>query len=248
VPVQRRLALQHREAARHAAAARLALSSGRLRRPEVSAARRDAAAAPPGFRPRARLAMAQAGSAELPFQASLPAAAWRHRAAHPSDARRAEESEPLEPWVWTALSLLPEVSALLAVPWCVRVAPRWGQRAVACARVVRPWAEAAAPDVAQRQEVAASDAAAGPRQEAAAVWDAAAAQQPVVGVAARDAEALRLAGLDVRAAVRPSAAAWVFRRGPILPWFPARRRAARSAHAMRKLRAASRSVPTWQAA
>jgi hypothetical protein len=81
--------------------------------------------------------MAQAGPAELLFQASSPAAAWRHRAAHPSDARRAEESEPLEPWVWTALSLLPEVSALPAVA-CVRVAPRWGQRAVACARVGQP--------------------------------------------------------------------------------------------------------------
>src|SRR5258708_4782421 len=93
-------------------------------------------------------------------------------------------------------------------------------------------------------------AAAGRRQEAVAVavWDVAAAQQPVAGVAVWDAEALRWAGLDVRAAARPSAAPWVFRRGPILPWFPARQRAARSAHAMRKLRAASRSVLTWQAA
>jgi hypothetical protein len=203
--------------------------------------------------------MAQAGSAELLFQASSPTAAWRHRAAHPSDARRAEESEPQEPWVWTALSLLPEVSALPAVA-CVRVAPRWGQPAEGYARVGQPWAEAAAPDAAQQQEVAASDAAAeprqevaasgaaaGPRQEAVAVWDVAAAQQPVVGAAVWDAEALRWAGLDVRAAARPSAAAWVFRRGPILPWFPARQRAARSAHAMRKLRAASRSELTWQA-
>jgi hypothetical protein len=218
--------------------------------------------------------MAQAGSAELLFQASSPTAAWRHRAAHPSDARRAEESEPLEPWAWTAPLLLPEVSALPAVA-CVRVAPRWGQPAEGYARVGQPWAEAAAPDAAQQQEVAASDAAAEPRQEVAAsdaaaeprqevaasgaaagprqeavavaVWDVAAAQQPVVGAAVWDAEALRWAGLDVRAAARPSAAAWVFRRGPILPWFPARQRAARSAHAMRKLRAASRSELTWQA-
>jgi hypothetical protein len=126
--------------------------------------------------------MAQAGSAELLFQASSPTAAWRHGAAHPSDARRAEESEPQEPWVWTALSLLPEVSALPAVT-CVRVAPRWGQPAEGYARVGQPWAEAAAPDAAQQQEVAASGAAAGPRQEAVAVWDVAAAQPPVVGAA-----------------------------------------------------------------
>jgi hypothetical protein len=154
--------------------------------------------------------------------------------------------------------LLREVPAVPAVA-CVRVAPRWGQPAEGYARVGQPWAEAAAPDAAQQQEVAASDAAAEPRQEVAAsgaaagprqeavASGAAAAQQPVVGAAVWDAEALRWAGLDVRAAARPSAAAWVFRRGPILPWFPARQRAARSAHAMRKLRAASRSELTWQA-
>jgi hypothetical protein len=240
VPVQRRLALLRREAARHAAAARSELSSARLRPTAVSATRRDAAA-PSGFRPRAPLSMAQAGSAAPLLQAGSPMAAWRHRAARPSDARRAEQSEPLEPRARTALLLLPEVSALA----CAREAPRSGPPAEGYARVVRPWA--AAPDAAQQREVAASDAAAEPRQEAVAVLAAAAVLQQAV--AARDAEGVvqRLAGPDARAAARPSAAPWVFRRGLILP-LPAPRRAARSAHAMRKLRAASRSEPTWQAA
>ncbi|SFJ39337.1 hypothetical protein SAMN05216525_1246 [Bradyrhizobium sp. Gha] len=46
----------------------------------------------------------------------------------------------------------------------------------------------------------------------------------------------------------PSAAASAFRQGPSLEAGPARRRAARFAHAMRSLRIASRSEPSWQAA
>ena len=124
---------------------------------------------------------------------------------------------------------------------CVRVAPRSGEPAERYARAVRPRGEAAHAEAALAVPRGASDAGVAQPPEAVAASDA--AEVPQQGAAVRDAEAQQ------QAAARPSAAPWVFRRGPILPWSaPAPRRAARSAHAMRRLQAASQSEPTWQAA
>jgi hypothetical protein len=129
-----------------------------------------------------------------------------------------------EPQVWPAPWLPLEVS----VAACGPAAPRSGEPAERYERAERPrvaaaHAEAArqaAPDAQgglRREAVAASDVEV-PRQGAGAVQDAAVPRQ--VAAAVRDAEALRRAEPDARAA-RPSAAPWVCRRGPILPWFPA---------------------------
>jgi hypothetical protein len=68
-----------------------------------------------------------------------------------------------------------------------------------------------------------------------------------LGAAARQLAAGEVPAVSPRAAVRPSAAPWVFRRGRVLLWL-GRRRAARSAHAMRMSQAASRSELSWPAA
>jgi hypothetical protein len=249
-----------REAVRRAAAP-LELWSEWQRQPEVSAIRRDAAAVPSGFRQAA--AQFEFAAQEPALQAA--AIAWRPPVAGavapelacPSGARVAGSAQPVA-WVQRARALPPEVPAGARV----RVAPRSGEPAERYVRAVRPrvaapHAEAvpgAASDarvVLPPEEVAASDAAVLP-PVGVAVSDAAAVPQRVAGAAVRDAEALRPAAaawwVQQRAAERPSAAPWVFRRGPILPWFPAPQRAARSAHGMRRLRAASRSEQTWQAA
>jgi hypothetical protein len=131
-----------------------------------------------------------------------------------------------------------------------------------------PRAEEAVSDaVVQPREVEAAelDAAAVPQQAAvldgAAVLQQAAAEAAVWGAAAEPQRAVeQVVGSDVaeprraapvasaqRPAAGPSAVLWVVRRGRLLPW-PARRRAARSAHAMRMPRAASRSERSSQAA
>jgi len=224
----------------------------------VSAIRRDAAAAPSGFRQAA--AQFEFAAQELALQAA--AIAWRPpevgaaapELACPSEARVAGSALPVA-WVQQALASPPEVPAGARV----RVAPRSEGPAERYVRAVRPRVAAAhaaavpgaasdARVVLPPEEVAASDAAVLP-PEGVAVSDAAVVPQRVAA-AVRDAEALRPAAWWALrpAGARPSAAPWVFRRGPILPWFPAPQRAARSAHAMRRLRAASRSEQTWQAA
>jgi hypothetical protein len=161
-----------------------------------------------------------------------------------------------------ALPELPATQAQLLPPEaCVQMVPRWARPAERYARAVRSWEPAAH---AGAVPLAAQDARGVRRQEAvldgpaepprAAAWDAAAvlpqaAAWDVAGAlrlaAAWDAELLP-AGPDVRAA-RPLAAPSVFRRGQLL-LLPARRRVARSAHAMRNLPVASPSELTWQAA
>lgn len=225
MPEPRRLA--RLTVARHAAAARSELSRECLRQP---AAQFEFAAQGPGLRP-AAIAWCPLAVGAAALELACPFATGLAGSAQPVA------------WAQQAPSLRPVVPALRAAP-CGPVAPRSGEPAERYARAVRPRVAAvhagavqrAAPDaqgVRPPEAVAASDAAAVPRQ---------------AGAAVRDAEEQPQAGLDARAAARPSAAPWVFRRGLILPWFPAPQRAARSAHAMRRLRAASRSVLTWQAA
>jgi hypothetical protein len=102
--------------------------------------------------------------------------------------------------------------------------------------------------VRQPEVAAASDAGEEPQPAAAQpeVSDAEAVPLPagarvaVWGAAAAPRLAVRAASVASQpAAARPSAAPWVFRRDRVLPW-PVRRRAARSAHAMRTSQAASR--------
>jgi hypothetical protein len=137
-------------------------------------------------------------------------------------------------------------------------APRAAERVVVSGAEAAPQqAVAAAAEsvaVVQPREVAAAelDAAAVPQQEAGVAELGAAAELRPVAVAAEwDAEeprpVVRAVPVASPPAAGPSAAPWVFRRGRPLPW-PARRRAARSAHAMRISRAASPSERSWQAA
>lgn len=224
------------------------------------------------LRSEAQLSTARSESAEPTSKAAFPAAAWR-RAAFPSDALLVVPSDvrlaasPAQPvsWVPQAPSLPPEVAAV----GCEQVVPRSAQPAEG-SRAVLPWAAAASDaGVAQPQAVAALGAAAGPPQGAAAVARAAVAEPRQVAVAVAWAAVAELRQVAVasgavaelplvaaelgvwarqRAAGRPSAAPSAFRRGLTLPSAPGRQRAARSAHAMRRLRAASPSERSWQAA
>jgi hypothetical protein len=181
----------------------------------------------------------------------------------------------LPSWVLQAPWLRPEVPAVACALAVQRPAERLARAerpkaVVARAEAPPPAASDVAAEPRQAEEAARSDAAAGPqrvaavavsgaaaelqREGAAAVQDAAAGLQQAAAVAASDvaaepqqAGAAPDAPVLPRAAARPSAAPSVFRRGLTLPW-PARRRAARSAHAMRRLRAASPSERSWQAA
>jgi hypothetical protein len=126
----------------------------------------------------------------------------------------------------------------------VRVRPR--EEAVAALGVRVPLPEEAAGE---------SDAAELLPAAGAAVPGGEAVQPPGAAVLAlRVAEVLRpgAAAAPVawgrrQAAARPSAVPWVCRPGQALPWL-APRRAVRSAHAMRRSRAASPSKQLWQAA
>jgi hypothetical protein len=100
------------------------------------------------------------------------------------------------------------------------------------AAVVRHWV-AAVSDAEVPQPVAAASGVEVPRQVAAVPVGE--ALRPVVAWRALQREA------------GPSAAPWAFRRDRALPW-PARQRAARSAHAIRMSQAASPSERSWQAA
>jgi hypothetical protein len=91
-----------------------------------------------------------------------------------------------------------------------------------------------------------------------AAWDAAEARQPaaVLSVAAAVPQRVAVSGAARqpvaastvwRPAVDPSVAPWAFHRDRVLPW-PVRRRAVRSARAMRMSQAASPSKRSWQAA
>jgi hypothetical protein len=229
----------------------------------VSVTRRDAAAWS-GFR------QATASVSEAPFEfaaqgrtlgpgSEQAAIAWRPLAAEapemacPSEAKGVGSAQPVA-WAQQALSLPPEVPAARYA----RVVRPWVEAAHAVAARPVPWAASDAGVAQPREAVAAWDAGVALQREAAvAVWDAEAVPQQEVVAAAWDAEAVQQpAGAAVaawwaqqRAAAHPSAAPWVFRRGPILPFAAlAPQRAARSAHAMRRLRAASPSELSWQAA
>ena len=241
------------------AARRLAWSSG-CPQQGASSVRRCVAAAPSsGFRRAVWLpAGTRVESAEL-AQWSAPAIAWRPKAG----AALASPSEPQVAALAQQAESARRVASALRALW-----PRAEVAAVACERAAQPW-EAAAGSGARVQppaaEAEALDAAAEPQQvagaaepdaalqpgEAAAAWGAR-VQQPAAAVALRGAEVLRPAAevLPVPwvrrpAAERPSAGPpWIYCP---LPW-PARRRAVRSAHAMRRSRAALPSKQLWQAA
>jgi len=105
------------------------------------------------------------------------------------------------------------------------------------------------------EAAAASDAAELLPAAGAAVPGGEAVQPPgAAALALRVAEVLRPGAAEApaawgrrQAAARPSAVPWVCRPGQALPWL-APRRAVRSAHAMRRSRAASPSKQLWQAA
>jgi hypothetical protein len=203
-----------------------------------------------------------------------PASAWRLAAAvRLAQALRARLLPPVVASV-PGVPAVPRSGEAAAVAGSRGLAaPRAEERAAVSGAVAEPrQAEAAVAEsdaVVQPREVAVaeSDAVVQPREVAAAELDAAAEPQPAA--AAWDAEAepqravAQVAGSDVAeprraarvapvASVRqpvagPSAVPWVVRRGRLLPW-PARRRAARFAHAMRMSRAASLSERSRQAA
>ena len=155
----------------------------------------------------------------------------------PAVAARALDAAEVRPQAVAA-----EVSDVAAVP------PRAaGVAALDAAAGLLPGEVAAALDAAvvllPGAVAAVSDAAEEPQQAAAVAVVSGAAAVPPLVVRAEWAQSV----VSQPAAARPSAAAWVFRRGRALPW-PARRRSARSAHAMRMSQAASRSERSWQAA
>ncbi|SFO00620.1 hypothetical protein SAMN05216330_1011212 [Bradyrhizobium sp. Ghvi] len=143
-----------------------------------------------------------------------------------------------------ALEAEPVVSARVAAePRPEAASAAWVQQAAAGAEE--------APDGLRAAEVAASGVTA---RQPAEVRQADAAVPPRAAARSdeREPQAVEAASPDARRAAVPSAlpseAASVFRQGPSLAG-PARPRvAARIAHAMRSLRIASRSEPSWQAA
>jgi len=205
---------------------------------------------------------------------AFPARAW----CQPEAARRAVARLEVSSWSCLrpevgAAGLLLQPAAVSA--WCVRAAPSSREAAaVSDAGAAQPWAvpaepgASARPPVVAREEVSAA-AVVPQRAVPAAVWGAAEVLQQVVEAAVRDAaegpQQAAEAGLPGAAAelqpvaaqaesralrlaaVRPSAALSAFRRDRPLPW-PVRRRAARSARAMRRSQAESPSERSWQAA
>jgi hypothetical protein len=145
--------------------------------------------------------------------------------AHPS-AQGAIAPDAIPPAVLMAQRLAPpEASAVAALPLAAEhaaVVPQAPQDAVAAVLDA-----AAAVGVEEALQVAAA---------AVAVARAGAAEE-VLQPAARDAAEVPLRAVLLSAAL-PLAVAWAFRRDPVLPW-PALQPAARSAHAMAKLRSAS---------
>jgi hypothetical protein len=265
-PVGARLVLSSSRHLHRAAVRRCAAEASSVRhRQEVSSK---------VLRPEARLREAQLSkaqsSAEPLWWAAFPrvsplvlqAHAFRRRAASPC-AHRPEASscrrQAVSSWSQPEASWLLPRAALSA--WCARAVSRLREAAAvgSDAGAAQPWAEPGAsvqPSAVARQEVSAA-AVAPQRVVPAAVWDAAEALRQAAGVSGAEVEPQSVAAWAVlpraewaasqRAAVRPSAAPWVFRRDRALPCL-VRRRAARSARAMRMSQAASPSERSWQAA
>ena len=237
------------------------------------AAVRRAALAAFGLRPQAAawLQKARVGPAAKESQPAFPAPAWRQRAARPSGPRQAAASARTEPRVRQAPSWLPEGS----VASSARAGLRSEAPAAGYGRAVQPRVAAGRWDApAQRPGVVAAELDAQVRQPgAASELDAPvqAAEAPAAGygravqlrVAAHAELALAAVRWDVQvrqpgaaardapvqlAQARPLAGLSACRRDPAPPSVPVRRRAERIAHMMRKLRAASRSTRSWQAA
>jgi hypothetical protein len=181
---------------------------------------------------------------------------WAQARAVPQDplpVAAVASGEPRAAEAWVRAAAEPRRAAALAA-WEPGV-PRAVQEAAHAVAELQPVAAKAASG--RQAAVGAAAVPDGPQvaAEAGAALRGAAVRQP--------AEALRADGeVQLRAAVPPgarapqaarplavpSAAASVFRQGRSLVAAPARRRAARFAHAMRSLRIASRSEPWWQAA
>jgi hypothetical protein len=181
---------------------------------------------------------------------------WAQARAVPQDSlpvAAVASGEPRAAEAWVRAAAEPRRAAALAA-WEPGV-PRAVQEAAHAVAELQPVAAKAASG--RQAAVGAAAVPDGPQvaAEAGAALRGAAVRQP--------AEALRADGeVQLRAAVPPgarapqaarplavpSAAASVFRQGRSLVAAPARRRAARFAHAMRSLRIASRSEPWWQAA
>ncbi|MEH2559656.1 hypothetical protein V1286_007185 [Bradyrhizobium algeriense] len=246
---------------------RLARPSGHPR-PEVlrsvrqAVSHRDAAA-------RLCFRRAEARSSAMPLARVPPVwrqarvAAWCRRPvaaqakASPSGMKAAAGSEPVpvRPVASAPQALL--LAAEVASASGAKVRPPGAAEAESGPSARQPGAEAEA-SAAEAQPLEAEEAVSGVGArppEAAGVASGAVAEPQQAGAAALlDAEVLRPGAVEEPApsarqpaAERPSAAPWVCRRGRPLPWL-APRRAVRSAHAMRRSRAASPSRQSWRAA
>ncbi|MEH2494359.1 hypothetical protein V1294_000838 [Bradyrhizobium sp. AZCC 1678] len=245
---------------------RLARPSGHPR-PEVlrsvrqAVSHRDAAA-------RLCFRRAEARSSAMPLARVPPVwrqarvAAWCRRPvaaqakASPSGMKAAAGSEPVRPVASAPQALL--LAAEVASASGAKVRPPGAAEAGSAPSARQPGAAAlVSAEEEQPQEAAEVVASgAGVQPPAAGVASGAVAEPQQAGAAAAllDAEVLRPGAVEEPApsarqpaAERPSAAPWVCRRGRPLPWL-APRRAVRSAHAMRRSRAASPSRQSWRAA
>jgi hypothetical protein len=223
---------------------------------EAVSVRQDAAAAPSSFRQaEGRWSVARFGFAE-PAWWQAPAAAWRQPAgaasaqamASPSEMKAAAGSEPVP--------VRPVASAPQALLLAAEVASASGAK-------VRPPGAAAVVSAEEEQpqeaaEVVASGAGVQPPAAAGVASDAAAEpQQAGAAAALLDAEVLqpgveerpaRVPSVRQPAVGHPSAPPWACPGLPRpFPWL-APRQAVRSAHAMRRSRAASPSRQSWRAA
>jgi hypothetical protein len=241
--------------ARQAAARRVVpavLWAGLSERPQSEASPlRQAAGAHSCFRRVAvRLSAVQPGPAW--WQGPAAASHRSARAAAPPSAKKAEAAvvvaESSARWV----ALAPRPAEAAAGVSGAKVRPLAAAGALPGLSAQQPGAEEVLAARAQPREVAeVSGAEVQPPEAAGAAALDAAAELQRVAVALLDAEARRpeavLAVRVLRPAGRPSALPSWRREGRYLPW-PAPRRAARSAHAMRKSRTASPSRRSLRAA
>lgn len=253
------------ERARHRAPATVILQPEA--RPDVRRA-----AVRPGDQPAVRPACCPepaSQSAQVLSSVQVQLWAWRSgQQALPGALWEPQVPEPVLPWEMAQQAAPQEEQLREAVPvvWgpgapqaAVSVRAAAGPRPEAATAASEPRAAevaAEAPDELRAAAEAPQDAAARQPEEA-QPEDAVVPPRAAVPSDVRVPQAVaRLVAAEVRAARRaavpsaaPSEAASVFRQGPFLAAGPARpQAAARFAHAMRSLRIASRSEPSWQAA
>lgn len=221
-------------------------------------ARRGAAVAPSWFRQAEGRRLA--APLESAWWQGLPAAAWRQPAvaaaqvmASPSEMKAAAVAEAVRPVASAPQARLPAEGVAAASG--VKVQPQEAAEAEPGAKV--PPQEAAEVEPAASAQQPGAAAASGavevlPPEVAGVALDAVAEPQQAVVAAEPDAVAAQRPGVVAPsarqpAAGHPSAARPSWRPGGHLPWL-APRRAARTAHAMRRSRTASPSKRSWRAA